>query len=567
MQPPKDEVRLITLGDDLHPHIDLAVTTMAKAVGSTYGPGGRPVLIKKRYVEPMLSTDGVTVARNIAGHGFKMKGAQPAADAARLIYQASEKTNKTAGDGTTATVVLLEALYKSGYKQIAAGVDAMVLKRKIDDAREQICQFIESKSLECDKQKLDQVAITSGKDEALGHLISDLVWEMGADGTTTIEYQNAPHVEVEKVTGYLFGSGFRHLAVNEVELNDPLVFVSQKRLAAKGDIIPLLELIHKSKEAFGTERQFVLIADVSGPALETLVYAIQNQMVDGLSIQPPAFGADGHDYFVDIATYTGAKLILESDNFKDVTYDHSGSIKKARIGRDKSTLYGDNHTGNKIADRIAEIKKQMKGDISPSMKEQLEGRLAKLSGKVAIIKVGAATEVEREELFFRVEDAVEACKSALSSGIVAGGATTLLFASEMKPVLPVYDADKIHAADLDLTSGEVMVVSDVDAAQYIQGNHVLPRFIREALQQPFQLLMSNAAERGEYRLEQVLKAGYGYGFDLKHMTDEPVDMLENGTVDAAKVVLQTVKNAFSVAGGLLSAGGSISEDESNEEAK
>lgn len=518
MQPPKDEVRLITLGDDLHQYTAEAVETMSKAVGSTYGPGGRPVMIKKKYVDPMLSTDGVTVARNIAGHGFRLKD-QRVTDAAKLIYQASEKTNKTAGDGTTATVVLLGELYKSGYKQIAAGVDAMVLKRRIDDAREKITKFVESKALKCDKQKLDQVAITSGKDEALGRLISDLVWEMGADGTTTIEYQNAPHVEVEKVTGYLFGNGFRHLAVNEVELQDPLVFVSQKRIASRSDIIPFLELASNAK------RQFVIVGDVSGPALETLMLAIQKQMADGLTIQPPAFGADGHEYFLDITTYTGARLILEADNFKDVTLEHSGSISKARIARDKATLYGDNHTGDAIADRVAEIKKQMKGEISPSMKEQLEGRLAKLSGKVAIIKVGAATEVEREELFFRVEDAVEACKSALSSGIVAGGATTLLFAGE----------------ELELDA-----------------------FVKEALREPFKLLMKNAAERGEYRLEQVARAGYGNGFDLRNITPEPINLLENGTVDAAKVVLQTVKNAFSVAGGLLSAGGSISEDMSDD---
>lgn len=522
MQPPKDEIRLITLDkNDIHRYTAEAVDTMQKAVGATYGPGGRPIMIKKRYVDPMLSTDGVTVARNIAGHGFRLAD-QRVTDVAKLIYQASEKTNKTAGDGTTATVVLLGELYKAGYQQIAAGTDAMVLKRRIDDAREQICTFIESKALTCDKDKLDQVAITSGKDEALGHLISNLVWEMGADGTTTIEYQNAPHIEVEKVTGYLFSNGFRHLAVNDVELLDPLVFVSQKRLATKTDIIPFLEV------AVQQQRQFVIVGDVSGAALETLVWAIQNQKADGLTIQPPAFGADGHEYFTDIATYTGARLILEGDSFKDVTSEYSGSIKKARISRDKSTLYGDNHTGDDIASRIAEIKKQLGKDITPSMKEQLEQRLAKLSGKVAIIKVGAATEVEREELFFRVEDAVEACKSALSSGIVAGGATALLFASQEPG---------------------------------------LDKFICDALRQPFNLLMHNAAERGDYRMEQVLRAGYGNGFDLRNMTDEPIDLIERGTVDAAKVVLQTVRNAFSVAGGLLSAGGSISEDKEDEPTK
>lgn len=512
----RDEVKITTFGDEAHHFIREAVDIMEEAVGSTYGPGGRPMLIKKKYVDPVLSTDGVTVARNIAGFGSRLKDPRTT-DAAKDIYQASEKTNKTAGDGTTATVVLLAELYKSGYRQIAAGVDAMHVKHKIDDARNLITDFVKSKSVKCDKKKLVQVATISGKDEALGNMIADLVWDVGSDGAITIEYQNAPSINVEKVTGYLFGSGFKNLA-NDVEMESPIIFVSQKRMAAKGDIIPILEV------AAASQKQFVIVADVAGAAFDTLMWAIANQKADGVCIPPPAFGNDGHEYFEDIATYTGANLWLESDNFKDVTLEDFGTAKRANISRDKAIVFGDNKTGNEIAERIKTIDREIKTDVGTSRKEVLDQRKAKLAGKVSIIKVGAATEMEREELFFRVEDAVEASKSALSSGIVAGGATTLLFAAELE----------------------------------------LEPFIQEALQEPFRLLMKNAAYRGDLKLDQTLRGGYKYGYDLKSMTDEPIDLIAAGVVDATKVVLQTVSNSFSVAAGLLSAGGSITEEHVDE---
>lgn len=512
----QDKTKIITFGTDAHTHISEAVEIMEKAVGSTYGPGGRPMLIHKKYVNPTLSTDGVTVARNIAGHGAKL-GDPRVTDAAKNIYEASEKTNKTAGDGTTATVVVLGEVYKAGLQQIAAKADPIKIKQQVFAARTKIIDYVKELAVECDEKKLVQVATISGKDSELGKLIAGLIWDIGADGSVSIEYQNAPHVEVEKVTGYLFGAGFRHLAANEVMLENPLVFVTQKRMSSKNDIIPILEL------AVQSQRQFVIVGDVSGQALETLVWAIQNQKADGLTIPPPAYGADGHEYFEDIATYTGATLILESDSFSNVTLEHSGSIKRANIARNKAILFGDNSTGKAITSRIALLKDQMeKQEMTSSLKETLEGRLAKLAGKVSIIKVGAATEQEREELFFRVEDAVEACKSALSSGVVAGGATTLLHASEKLDLEP---------------------------------------FIKSALQEPFMLLMRNAAMRAEANMDKVLDAGYGKGFDIAKMTKEPIDLIDAGVVDPAKVVIQTVQNAFSVAGGLLSAGGSISEQE------
>lgn len=528
----QDATKITTFGHDAHKYIREAIDIMETAVGSTYGPGGRPMLIHKKYVNPMLSTDGVTVARNIGGFGTKLSDPR-VTDAAKNIYEASEKTNKTAGDGTTATVVVLSEVYKSGYKQIAADVDPIQIKNKIFDARTKICEYIESKAVACDKDKLVQVATISGKDKGLGALIADLIWDVGADGAVTIEYQNAPHVEVEKVTGYLFGQGFKHLGTQEVELNDPLVFVSQKRLASRADIIPILEVATRN------QKQFVIIGDVSGSAMETLVLAIQNQKADGLVIPPPAFGSDGHEYFEDIAVYTDSKIILEGDNFQKVDESYCGTVKKARISRDKAILFGHTSTlknvlneANQVVEqeiniaeaidkRIKDIKHQIKTqEMTTSLQETLETRLAKLAGKVSIIKVGAATEQEREELFFRVEDAVEASKSALANGVVAGGATTLLHAS--------------NTLELDI-------------------------FIKDALQEPFILLMKNAGQRADLRLEQTLQAGYGNGYDLSNMTDKPVDLVAGGVVDAAKVVLQTVQNAFSVAGGLLSAGGSISE--------
>ena len=514
-----DKIKVTTFDNDAHRSISLGVTTMAKAVGSTFGPGGRNVLIKKRYVHPILTRDGVTVARDIAGHGNKLED-PIATEAAKLVYQASEKTNKTAGDGTTATVVLLSELYKAGYQRIVAGQDSMVVKRQMDKDREKLIEFVKSKSTDCDKNKLNQVAKISSGDDALGMMISDLVYDIGADGAITIEYQNAPHVEVEKVTGYLFGQGFKNLATT-VEFEQPLVFVTQKRMAAKTDIIPILELVAQN------QKQFIIVGDVAGAALETLVWAIQNQKADGLVVPPPAYGADGHDYFEDIAIYTGARLWLESDSFGDINLDDFGTIKRSRISRDKAILFGDNSTGEEIADRISTIREQMKGEMTPSLKEVLETRLAKLAGKVSIIKVGAATEVEREELFFRVEDAVEACKSALSSGVVAGGATTLLFASDL----------------------------EVDT------------FIRDALRAPFKLLMSNAAEDGGYRMNQVQNAGYGQGFNLRDMSATPRDLLKNGIVDATKVVTQVIENSFSVAGALLTTGTVITDKDEDEPKK
>ena len=508
----QDKIKEITFGEGRNP-VDFREGTeaMRKGVGVTYGPGGRNVLLKKKYVHPVLTRDGVTVARDIAGHGNQLKD-PIAREAAKLVYQASEKTNKTGGDGTTATVVLLAETYKSGYQRVVSGADAMVVKRQLDKARDAVVEFVESKSVKCSKEKLDQVATISCGDSALGQMISDLVYSVGSDGSITLEYQNAPSVEVDKVTGYLFGNGFKNLA-NEVEFASPIVLVSQKRIATKSDIVPILE-------AAG-DKQFVIVGDVSGVAYETLVWAIQNGKADGLCVPPPAYGNDGHEYFEDIAIYTGAKLILESDNFKDISIEDFGTVKGSRISRDKAILFGDNKTGNEIAERIKTIKDQMTPEISPSQKEVLDQRLAKLAGKVSIIKVGAATEVEREELFFRVEDAVEACKSALSSGIVAGGATTLLFASQLE----------------------------------------LEPFVKDALQQPFKLLMANAAEDGGYRMHQVLKAGYGKGFNLREMTEEPINLTDSGVVDATKVVLQTVKNAFSVAGALLTTGALVTEVE------
>lgn len=523
MQP--DRIKDVTFGEAAHTRLAEGVAIMRQAVGSTYGPGGRNVLIQKKYVHPVLTRDGVTVARDIAGYGNKIKD-PIACEAAKLVYQASEKTNKTAGDGTTATVVLLAALYDAGRQLVAAGQDPMLVKRLLDANRDMILQFVKSQSIECTEDKLKQVAYISSGDKELGAMISDLVWDVGSDGAITINYHNAPTIEVEKVTGYLFDQGFRVLA-QEVEFSAPLVLITQKRIESRADIIPILNLMSNN------QKQFIIVGDVAGAALETMLAGIAQNQVDGIIVPPPAFGQDGHDFFTDIAIYTGSRLWLEADSFGDIKLEDFGTIKGARVSRERAVLFGDNSTGDAIADRIKQIQDQLKkSDVTPSLKEQLEQRYAKLAGKVSIIKVGAATEVEREELFFRVEDAVEACKSALSSGIVAGGATTLLFASTIRQKV-----------------GKVEVP-------------VLEQFVKDALQKPFRLLMSNAGEDGGLKIEKILDAGYGKGFNLRELTSDPIDLIEDGIVDATKVVLQTVKNAFSVAGALLTTGTVITEEPS-----
>jgi chaperonin GroEL len=532
-QEPKDRIKEVEFDQPAHIRLAKGVETMRKAVGSTYGVGGRNVLIQKKYVHPVLTRDGVTVARDIAGYGNKIKD-PVAAEAAKLVYQASEKTNKTAGDGTTATVVLLAALYKAGYSRITAGEDPMKIKKLLDANRDLILDFVKNQSVKCNRSKLVQVAYIASGDKELAEMISDLVWDVGADGAITLNYHNFPDVEIEKVTGYLFDQGFRILA-QEAEFASPLVFVTQKRVASRNDIIPFLNLVVGNETQ--APKEFVIVGDVAGAALETLVGAIAQQKINGVVIPPPAFGADGHDFFVDIATYTGARLWLESDGFEHVTLNDLGKIKAARISRERAILYGDNSTGDAIAERIAAIQEQLKNsNITPSIKEQLETRYAKLAGKISIVKVGAATDVEREELFFRIEDAVEACKSALSSGIVAGGATTLLFASSIRKQTKTEEQP------------------------------MLEPFVKDALQEPFRLLMSNAGEDGGFRLNQVLNAGYGQGFDLRNMSEQPTDLMKAGIVDATKVVLQVVKNAFSVAGALLTTGAVVIEEPADVEA-
>jgi chaperonin GroEL len=524
---PKDRTKEVTFDDDAHGRLAIGVEIMRKAVGRTYGPGGRNVIIAKKYVHPILTRDGVTVARDIAGYGNKI--ADPIArEAAKLVYQASEKTNKTAGDGTTATVLLLAELYQEGRRRVTAGDDPMLVKKAMDRNRDMVLQFIESQSRECDEASLQQVASISCGDPELGAMISDLVWEVGVDGAITISYQNTPNIQVEKVTGYLFDNGFKFLT-QQIELTMPMILVTQKRMATKADIVPVLELIAQQ------QRQFVIVGDVSGAALETLMWAVTNNKVDGVSIMPPAFGADGHEYFEDLTTYVGGRLILEGDSFDTIKLEDFGAVESARISREKAILFGMPDHAKEVAARVEAITEQLKtGELPPSLKEQLEQRRAKLAGKVSIIKVGAATEFEREELFFRVEDAVEACKSALSSGIVAGGATTLVFASSMR-----------------IEQGKKQVPA-------------LEPFVKQALQQPFRLLMSNAAEDGGYRLNQVLNAGYGKGFNLRDdltPESEPIDLFKAGVVDATKVMVQVVKNAFSIAGSLLTSGAIVTEVE------
>lgn len=543
---PKDKTKLVTFDEEAHLSLAKGIEIMDKAVGSTYGPGGRNVLVKKKYINPLLTRDGVTVAREIGGHGNKLDD-PIATEAAKLVYEASEKTNKTAGDGTTGTVVLLAALYKSGRQRVVAGEDPMLIRKQLYANRDAIVKYLESKTGEVDKKKLCQVATISSGDDNLGVMISDLMHEVGADGSVSLEYQNSPHVEIEKVTGYLFNNGFRHLAVT-IKYLQPLVFVTQKRMVSQADIVPILNIMAEK------QRQFVIVGDVSGAAMETLMWGIQKQKADGLVVPPPAFGDDGHDFFEDIATYTGAKLWMESDNFAAVTVDDFGEVKSSEVSSSRAILFGQSHISHlveqevvrevtdadgttqrvterqtvpldinlddAVTGRIKVITEQLAGDMTTGLQEKLEKRRAKLAGKVSIIKVGAATETERDELFYRVEDAVESCKSALSSGIVAGCATSLLFAST-EPGLENY--------------------------------------VRDALRKPFRLLMENSAEDSGYRLQQTLAAGYGKGFNLRKMTDGPVDLLKDGIVDPTKVVVQLVQNAFSTAGALLTMGATITE--------
>lgn len=502
---PKKEVKQITLGDDARTKLLEGARKMYEVVSSTYGPAGNNVILGMPFGDATLTRDGVTVAKRVILENPTED------DAAQILRQASERTNKTTGDGTTGTVVLAYHIFNGGNRLIAAGENGMNIKRQIIEDGRKVIEFLQSESQSGEKY-LEQVATVSAGDPAIGKLISDTLKEVGVEGGISIREQSYPTIDVEKVNGYLFDKGF--FALNQqVEYANPIIFVTQKQFVNNQDIIPLL-----SQVINGENKNLVIIGDVrmNSDAMNTLIYNMLQGKLNAVVIPPPAYGDEALHFLEDICTYVGNKLFSTGDDIKTITPEYFGTAERVQVSQDRAILFKGAGTSDDISSRATLVKQAINEETSAHRKDQLEQRYAKLTGKIAIVNVGGSTMTEMEELRYRVEDSIEATKSAIADGVLPGGGTML-----------------VRATQLDIS----------------------PLF-KTALTETFAKLMNNAAESADYRMAQILalKNKPTYGFNLRHMTDDPVDLTKEGIFDATRAVVQTVENAVSAAGSLLTVG-------------
>jgi chaperonin GroEL len=502
-----------------------------EAVRVTMGPKGRNVVVSKSYGGPTVTHDGVTVAKavEIEARNDETLGRGVGAE---LVKQAASKTNDDVGDGTTTATVLTYHILNEANKLIAAGHNPMDLRKGLDEASVAVIDSVSSitEKIVGNKAKIAQVATVSAGDPEIGALIADVIEAVGNDGTVTVEQSQSLGLEKEIVEGFKIDRGYVSAymvtdpARMEASYEKPLIMVTDKKISSIQEILPLLEKI-----AQGGKKELVIIAeDVEGEALATLVLNRLKGVFNALAIKAPAFGDRRKAILQDIAILTGATVITEEQGFtfENATVDMLGSARKIISGKDDTTIiegYGDSKA---VEARIAEIRVQIENASSEYDKENLEKRLAALAGKVAVIKVGGATETEIEEKKFRVDDAVHATKAAVAEGIVPGGGVTLVDLSKKLTVEPTKVSSSVEAGHLVL---------------------------KRALVQPFRELMRNAGLNPDEKLPLVIASKGGQGFDVNDAS-ELVDLKAKGIVDPAKVVREAVQNAVSIAGTAMTMG-------------
>lgn len=528
MQPstgiPPREIKDLQYGSEARATVLAGVEKLYQAVSSTYGPAANNVLQGMVYGDPVLTRDGVTVAKRII---LKDRAED---DAAKVMRQASEKTNKTAGDGTTATIVLGYNLLKVANQRVVAGENPMKLKAQMVADSRKVIDYIKSISVNADKHLLEVATVSSG-DKNIGALVSDTLKEIGLDGGITIREQSYPTIDVEKINGYYFGKGF--FALNQqVEWEKPNILVSQRGLASATDILPIIRYVNSSENP-----KLVIIGEVRGDALNILL-TNSATMVDqqgrpipfeAVVIPPPAYNEEAKLYMEDIAIYTGAQVY--TDAIKEFSSEILGSAERVQVNQDRAIIFKGAGDAEAISTRAAEIKTNIDKETNAHVKSALEERYTKLVGKIAIVNVGAATPTEMEELKFRVEDAIEATKSAMADGVVPGGATVLVHAAALHKVVST-----------DKSNGNKLIEFQIS------------QLFSTALNETFKKLFDNAGESSDYRLKQIQASKFGMGFNLREMTEEPIDLAQAGIFDATRAVIQTIENATSAAGALLTVG-------------
>ena len=494
------------------------VDALANAVKVTLGPKGRNVVLDKKFGAPTITNDGVTIARDIELEDpFENMGAQ-------LVKEVATKTNDIAGDGTTTATLLAQAMIHEGMKNVAAGANPMIIKKGIDEAVKTLVDEIKAKSKKVEGQAdIAQVATISSANEETGKLIAEAMEKVGKDGVITVEESKTMRTNLSVKEGMQFDRGYisPYLVTDtdkmEATLDDPYILITDRKISAINDILPILEQVVKAG------KQLAIIAeDVDGEALTTIVVNKLRGTFKALAVKAPGFGDRRKAMLQDIATLTGGTVISEELGRKldSVTLADLGQAHKMVSTKDETTIIGGKGDKDAIAERVAQIKQQISQTTSDFDREKLQERLAKLSGGVAVIEIGAATEVEMKYKKYRIEDALNATRAAVEEGIVAGGGTTFL------DILPALDK-------LEVEGDEKVGVN----------------IVKRAIEEPVRQIAQNAGLEGSVVVENVKKAGTGIGFNA--LKNEYVDMLKAGIVDPAKVTRSALQNAASIASMVL----------------
>lgn len=511
----------IKYGEDARKALEAGVNTLADTVKITLGPKGRNVVLDKKFGAPLITNDGVTIAKEIELEDpFENMGAQ-------LVKEVSIKTNDVAGDGTTTAVVLAQAIIREGLKNLAAGANPVVLKKGIVKAVDLTVDELKKISKPVtDKRSIAQVASISAGDETVGELISEAMEKVGNDGVITIQESKTTKTDLTTVDGMQFDRGYAsaYMVTNtdkmECVYDNPVILITDKKISNIQEILPIIEPIAQQGQ-----KLLIIADDVEGDALAALVVNKLKGVFNCVAVKAPGFGDRRKAMLEDIAVLTGGTVVSTElgVEFKDVTPDMLGSCTQVKVDKDNTTIVGGAGDQNEIKARIAAIRAQIETTTSDYDREKLQERLAKLAGGVAVINVGAATEVEMKEKKLRIEDALAATKAAVEEGIVPGGGTALLTA---------IDAIKTLAETL---KGDEKTGAEI---------------ILRALEEPIRQIAKNAGLDGSVILNDILRKGdKNYGFDA--YKNEYCDMVQAGIIDPTKVTRSALQNAASIASTLL----------------
>jgi chaperonin GroEL len=496
--------------------LERGVNTLADAVKVTLGPRGRYVVLEKKFGSPSLVDDGVTIAKEVEVEDkFENMGAQ-------LAREVASKTNDVAGDGTTTATVLAQAIVREGLKNVAAGANPLAVKRGIDKAVETVVGEIQKVAVQVEsKESITQVATNSAKNGVIGDLIADAMDKVGKDGVITVEESKGTTTSLELVEGMQFDKGYiSPYFITDAErleavIDEPLILLYEKKISSVQDMLPVLEKVVRQGKPI-----LIIAEDVDGEALATLVVNKLRGTINVVAVKAPGFGDRRKAMMEDIAVLTGGKFITEDLGLKLENVDETflGSAKRVTITKEETTIVEGKGTSGDIQGRISQIRAQIEKSDSDYDREKLQERLAKLSGGVAVIQVGAATETELKEKKHRIEDALSATRAAVEEGIVPGGGTVYLKA------LPALAALKL--------AGDEKVGVDI---------------IRRALEEPARQIANNAGAEGSVVVEKIKTTGQGYNA----ATNEFGDLAAQGIVDPAKVSRSALQNAASIAGMIL----------------